>query len=335
MFDKPRDSKKTWRRILIGMVVLAGVLLITRTERAPQQPTQQPEENSVVRLDPEFAYGPVVYHGSISGLVDGVAFQHREVEYTMVDGDPLFEGDIILNLDGPTLAGTGIPNTKFYWTNDLVPYEIDAKLPEQWRVTDAIKHWEEKTSIRFVLRTKENASKYPNYVAFVPGMGCSSYVGMIGGRQTVNLALGCSLGNTIHEIGHVVGLWHEQSRIDRDDFVTIHFENIIPSMSFNFNKQVTNGEDIGAYDYASIMHYPRKAFSKNGEDTIVPKGNQEIGQRQHLSDGDISSVEYMYAKPNRDTAAIDSQAMVSSNQMSPDEAAFRAHYSSYGHGCDH
>jgi hypothetical protein len=332
MFDRPRDSKKTWRRILIGMVVLGAFLIATRTERAPE-PAQLPGETGVVQLDPEFAYGPTIYQGSISGYIEGVPFYHQHVEYTIVDGNPLFEGDIILDLDGPTLAGTGIPNTKFYWPNNLVPYEIDAKLPEQWRVTDAIKHWEEKTSIRFIKRTPENASKYPNYVSFVPGLGCSSYVGMIGGRQTVNLALGCSLGNTIHEIGHVAGLWHEQSRIDRDDFVTVVFENIVPSMAFNFNKQVTNGEDIGNYDYASIMHYPRKAFSKNGEDTIIPKGNQEIGQRQTLSEGDISSVEYMYGKLNKDTVS-NTDAMVN-QEVSDDTSDPTVVQSRHRNGCDH
>jgi hypothetical protein len=93
-----------------------------------------------------------------------------------------------------------------------------------------------------------------------------------------------------------VGLWHEQSRIDRDEYVTILYENIYPSMAFNFNKQVANGEDIGAYDFGSIMHYPRKAFSKNGKDTIVPKNDEPIGQRDVLSPGDIAAVEYMYAK---------------------------------------
>ena len=42
------------------------------------------------------------------------------------------------------------------------------------------------------------------------------------------------------------------------------------------------------------MHYPRWAFSKNGQDTIVPKQNVEIGQRQTLSDGDIAAVVHMY-----------------------------------------
>ena len=45
--------------------------------------------------------------------------------------------------------------------------------------------------------------------------------------------------------------------------------------------------DLGSYDFNSIMHYPRWAFSRNGRDTIVPIGGQEIGQRTHLSEGDV------------------------------------------------
>jgi hypothetical protein len=43
------------------------------------------------------------------------------------------------------------------------------------------------------------------------------------------------------------------------------------------------------------MHYSANAFSINGQPTIVP--NQDgvlIGQREKLSDGDISTVEKMY-----------------------------------------
>ena len=53
---------------------------------------------------------------------------------------------------------------------------------------------------------------------------------------------------------------------------------------------------MGEYDYDSIMHYPRWAFSKNGKDTIVPHGDQIIGQRSSLSEGDIAAVEYMYSR---------------------------------------
>jgi hypothetical protein len=42
------------------------------------------------------------------------------------------------------------------------------------------------------------------------------------------------------------------------------------------------------------MHYPRWAFSKNGNDTIVPHDNQAIGQRDELSHDDISAIQEMY-----------------------------------------
>ena len=49
------------------------------------------------------------------------------------------------------------------------------------------------------------------------------------------------------------------------------------------------------YDYGSIMHYPRRAFSKNGRDTIVPKNPRAvIGQRRGLSRTDIDEIKKFY-----------------------------------------
>ncbi len=91
-----------------------------------------------------------------------------------------------------------------------------------------------------------------------------------------------------------MGLWHEHSREDRNAHVVIRFENIDPRHHHNFVQHILDGDDLGTYDYVSIMHYPRKAFSRNGQDTIVPKRGDPIGQRMGLSQGDLNAVKLLY-----------------------------------------
>jgi hypothetical protein len=120
-------------------------------------------------------------------------------------------------------------------------------------------------------------------------------VGCRGGQQFITLGIECAVGNVIHEIGHAVGLFHEQSREDRDQFIEILFDSVIPEARHNFSQHIVDGTDFGPYDYASIMHYPRTAFSMDGGETILPKNGADIGQREALSEGDIATIRLLYA----------------------------------------
>lgn len=299
MDERKTFSKRHWYGLLFLMIVLGifavGQQMKPEAETNPGeilQPTYDNHPEFGMMFNSHGTLGDVV-QGSISGLFNGQYVNRMPVEYVIVDGYAVYQGDILINPDGAMTAGMGVKRENLLW-DGVVAYEIASNLPDQFRIHDAIAHWEEHTSIRFVERTNTNASQYRNYIRFQPGNGCSSYVGMQGGSQPINLAKACSTGNTIHEIGHALGLWHEQSRNDRDDYVEIRYENIVSLYAFNFDKQTSNGIDIGEYDYGSIMHYPAWAFSKNGKDTIITKNGESIGQRDNLSAGDISAIETMY-----------------------------------------
>jgi hypothetical protein len=249
----------------------------------------------------EFSSGSQIY----TALIRGNTFRYLAVQYFVSEDQAIFEGDIVLGtvddveqmtqeiLDEMNEKGAiGIRGGRYRWPDGIVPYTIDPALPEVERVHAAIRHWNERTHAWLLPRDGQH-----NYVTFRPGAGCTSNVGMQGGEQFITLAPACDSGRVIHEIGHALGLWHEQSRNDRDLYIHILWQNISPGMEHNFYQRISDGDEIGPYDYASIMHYPTWAFSRNGQSTIVARNNMPIGQRDGLSQGDIAAINTLYPMP--------------------------------------
>ncbi|XP_017846556.1 dorsal-ventral patterning protein tolloid isoform X3 [Drosophila busckii] len=193
------------------------------------------------------------------------------------------------------------------WDYGVIPYEIDGNFSGLHKALfkQAMRHWENSTCIKFVER---DAEIHPNYIVFtIRNCGCCSFVGKRGnGPQAISIGRNCDkFGIVVHELGHVVGFWHEHTRPDREKHVVIEHNNIMKGQDYNFNMlSMDEVNSLGmAYDYDSIMHYARNTFSKGTYlDTILPievKGRKrpEIGQRLRLSQGDIAQANLLYKCP--------------------------------------
>jgi hypothetical protein len=172
-----------------------------------------------------------------------------------------------------------------------IPYTISSFIDATRRafIDNAVREIGDSSKVvKFVPRTSQ-----ANYIMVVPGNKCSSQVGRTGGQQILTLGQGCfSKGIVQHEFLHALGFYHEQSRPDRDSFVTINYENIKAGKESNFEKR-TNSNSLGSpYDYSSVMHYSEDDFSSNGGDTI--SAPQEIGQRDGADKVDIRQVLLLY-----------------------------------------
>lgn len=185
------------------------------------------------------------------------------------------------------------------WRNGIVPYRFANGFSYKSVVSQAISEYRQKTCIKFVPYTRENARTAGGYVEFMHGGGCYSMIGRQGGRQQISLGNGCGYKATaIHEMMHALGWFHEQSRRDRDSYITINWNSIPKKLWYNFEKyRQSQASTLGAgYDKRSVMHYGNYAFSTNRQKTIVSKSNpsETLGNRVGLSTIDVQQLNKYY-----------------------------------------
>uniref|UniRef100_A0A8B9HPR2 Metalloendopeptidase n=1 Tax=Astyanax mexicanus TaxID=7994 RepID=A0A8B9HPR2_ASTMX len=163
---------------------------------------------------------------------------------------------------------------------------------DKMKIKQGMELIERKTCVRYVPRTHQR-----DHLDIQPRSGCWSYVGANGGRQVLSLQTPECIGSAVvaHELMHALGFLHEQSRADRDNYVTILWSNIWKDRTRNFAKFKTNNMDM-PYDYKSIMHFGKYAYSEDGNPTIVQKQNWngKLGQSFGPSELDILKINKLY-----------------------------------------
>lgn len=239
----------------------------------------------------------------------------KKLSLYKTDTTYLLEGDIaltpgqvnILTLTNDGNARTFMTEIVKHWPSGSVPFTFNANLTATSRNTilAAMSDWEAVVAgLDFVPRTTHN-----NYIEFNASTGNNSPLGMTGGKQTINLlqdaTWGVDLTSSTHEIGHSIGMFHEQSRSDRDNFINIDWANIRDNMEHNFQTYVQRGipgAQIGTFDFNSIMLYPSFITDPNFVfNTTIPTltrlDGSAWGWNFWLSAGDVQTAEFLYGPP--------------------------------------
>lgn len=187
------------------------------------------------------------------------------------------------------------------WPGGVVPYVIDGTFAIDHRnaIIAAMDEWQMHVK---GLSFREKIAQDQSWIYFEQTDNtCSSGFGSVLGARNVRLATApdqetgaphwCITTYSIHhEIGHALGLLHQHTRSDRDNYVSVMYNKIDDGRIHDYEIEDAAG-DLFDYDFDSVMHYPL------GEKLVaiapVP-GGVNVGQRTHLSALDIKSVNAMY-----------------------------------------
>nr|XP_019590164.1 PREDICTED: meprin A subunit alpha [Rhinolophus sinicus] len=234
-----------------------------------------------------------IKHLSKGNVRDANFEEQKDIsEINLAAGLDLFQGDILLQ---NSRNGLRDPNARWKFP---IPYILadNLGLNAKGAILYAFEMFRLKSCVDFKPYEGESS-----YIIFQQFEGCWSEVGNQHVGQNLSIGPGCDYKAIIeHEILHALGFYHEQSRTDRDGYVKIWWDEILPGFEHNFNTYDDNViTDLNTpYDYESLMHYAPFSFNKNESvPTItakIPEFNSIIGQRLDFSTTDLERLNRMY-----------------------------------------
>ncbi|EFO90523.1 CRE-NAS-5 protein [Caenorhabditis remanei] len=210
----------------------------------------------------------------------------------------------------PTLRNALLSNSPLKWSkmqdsdgNYVIPFVISGNYDSLERkiIKSAMEKIAQNTCIRLIPRTNQ-----PDYAEILnkKGQGCYASIGRFPGKNVVMLESNddqsCIQEDTvIHELFHVIGLWHEHMRADRDAFINVMYKNIEPAQYPQFEKLSSRDATTYnvPYDYKSVMHYDETAFAKPGKISMMTKDSKfqkVIGHPRDASSNDYKKVCAIY-----------------------------------------
>lgn len=220
----------------------------------------------------------------VAGVVLAATVEPAAAQPPAADPGFLPYGDMLLFRDGlnlPPDAPGGVAHDRggtgwgVYvaspWPGGTVPvvFESNVSQPHRQLFWESCAAWMPQTGVRCVERSDERTW----LVVTERGPSCSATVGApLRGTGLFNFGdPSCwSRLAVTHDIGHVLGLIHEHQRPDRDTYIEVRTENILPQYIFAYDRFAT-GRALGEYDFDSLMHYPPIGYSRNGQPTIEPR----------------------------------------------------------------
>ena len=162
---------------------------------------------------------------------------------------------------------------------------------------EAINEYNNETTLQWIPRTDQT-----DYVAFwyTAGVVDGATVGDFGGMDIASIDTNwpSSVANTLHEMGHTLGLEHEQQRTDAGSYIVVNTQNIAPGWADAWTRLPPSEiKDVGPYDYNSIMEYNSYAFSANGQPVATEVKGSLLPANTKLSAEDISTLDSLYPAP--------------------------------------